>query len=283
MGQLVYYGICLLITFWLTSYKVLFITPFQIESKEGVEEWAYFDSKTKKILKELSYISLLKLFLQQFEKIVLVYQNTVQDSSIYSLVSNLGSIIVRFVFAPLEEIAYNYYARGTELESKTTLITLIKIILLFSVMCIGFGFRYAGNVLHLLYGEKWVSSESVLGFQCFMILVGIMGLNGTIDAFVMARADAVHTIPQLKYYTIISTGVYFGSSFVLLHYGLGAAGLFLGNSLGMLTKIIINWKIEVSKHIRMSEFLAKISPSPLFLFILFTSIFSSYQIRTRLN
>ena len=157
MGQLVYYGICLLITFWLTSYKALFITPFQTESKEGVEERAYFDSKTKKILKELSYISLLKLFLQQFEKIVLVYQNTVQDSSIYSLVSNLGSIIVRFVFAPLEEIAYNYYARGTELESKTTLITLIKIILLFSVMCIGFGFRYAGNVLHLLYGEKWVS------------------------------------------------------------------------------------------------------------------------------
>ena len=102
--------------------------------------------------------------------------------------------------SPLEEIAYNY--RRTELESRSTLITLIKIILLFSVMCIGFGFRYAGNVLHLLYGEKWVSSESVLGFQCFMILVGIMGLNFIIGAFVMARADAVHTRP----YAIISTG-----------------------------------------------------------------------------
>lgn len=62
----------------------------------------YLDSKTKKILKELSYISILKLLLQQFEKLVLVWGKAVEVSSIYSLVSNLGSIIVRFVFAPLE-------------------------------------------------------------------------------------------------------------------------------------------------------------------------------------
>lgn len=116
-------------------------------------------------------------------------------------------------------------------------------------MCIGFGFRYAGNVLQLLYGEKWVNEDSVLAFQCFMVLVGVMGLNGTIDSFVMARADAVNTIPKLKYFTVVSTGVQIGASFFLLHSGFGAAGLFLGNTLGMVTKIIINWNIEVSKHI----------------------------------
>lgn len=135
--------------------------------------------------------------------------------------SNLGSIIVRFVFAPLEEIAYNYYARGSEQESKKTLITLIKVIMLFSILCIGFGFRYAENVLYLLYGAKWVNEESVFGFQCFMILVGVMGINGAIDSFVLARADPVTTVPKLKYFTIVSTLIYIGSSLLLLHLGLG--------------------------------------------------------------
>ena len=40
-------------------------------------EYEYFDKKSKKVLRELSFISLLKLVLQQFEKIVLVFNSTV--------------------------------------------------------------------------------------------------------------------------------------------------------------------------------------------------------------
>jgi hypothetical protein len=54
-----------------------------------------------------------------------------------------------------------------------------------------------------------------------MVSIWILGLNGTIDAFVIARADPDKTVPLIKYFTILSTIVYFGSSFLFLHLGLG--------------------------------------------------------------
>lgn len=50
--------------------------------------------------------------MQEVEKIVMVMVNDVQILSVFSLVSNLGSIIARFIFQPLEEIAYNIFAKS---------------------------------------------------------------------------------------------------------------------------------------------------------------------------
>lgn len=72
-------------------------------------------------------------------------------SSVYSLISHIGSIIVRYLFAPLEEIAYNYYSRGSETDSIRALIQLIKALLYFSTLCILYGFRYSHNVLEIVY------------------------------------------------------------------------------------------------------------------------------------
>lgn len=54
-----------------------------------------------------------------------------------------------------------------------------------------------------------------------MFLVAIIGLNGTIDSFVIARADPVNTIPKLKYYTVLTTFSDFGSSFYCCTLALG--------------------------------------------------------------
>lgn len=66
----------------------------------------------------------------------------------------------------------------------------------------------------------------------------------------MARADEVKTIPKFKYFTLLSTMVYIGCSLVLLNIGLGyiwiyhrAAGLFLGNSINFLIRMVISWNI----------------------------------------
>lgn len=112
VGQLVYYMAALIITWAVSKHKIMGIRA--INSQNENQSALYVDPKTKKVLKELSFLSGFKLFLQQFEKFVLVFNSTVLTSSIYSLISNLGSIIARFVFAPLEEISYNYYSRGSE-------------------------------------------------------------------------------------------------------------------------------------------------------------------------
>jgi hypothetical protein len=54
-----------------------------------------------------------------------------------------------------------------------------------------------------------------------MVLIWILGLNGTMDAFVIARANPDKTIPLIKYFTVLSTIVYFGSSLFFLHLGYG--------------------------------------------------------------
>jgi O-antigen/teichoic acid export membrane protein len=128
---------------------------------------------------------------------------------------------VRFLFAPLEEITYNYYTRGSEEESKKTLLGLLRVITVLSCLSVGFGFRYSENVLFILYGEKWVSADSVLAFQCYMALLAVLGINGTMEAFVMARADVVKTIPKFKYFTLLSTAFYVSTSLLLLHLGFG--------------------------------------------------------------
>jgi hypothetical protein len=75
--------------------------------------------------------------------------------------------------------------------------------------------------LVVLYGEKWVSYESVFAFQCYMVLLGVLGINGTMETFVVARADVIHTIPKLKYYTILNAMIFIVSSLLLLQLGLG--------------------------------------------------------------
>jgi hypothetical protein len=96
-----------------------------------------------------------------------------------------------------------------------------KILTVFSLLCVGFGLRYAEDVLFVLYGEKWVNDDTVFAFQCYMVLLGVIGINGSMEAFVMARADVVRTVPKLKYFTVFNAMVFIGSSLLLLNAGFG--------------------------------------------------------------
>lgn len=52
IGQLIFYLMCLILTFCLTKYKILFIQPISVEKsdKKGSQN-IYLDQKTKKVLK----------------------------------------------------------------------------------------------------------------------------------------------------------------------------------------------------------------------------------------
>lgn len=145
------------------------------------------DASTKQSLKDFSFLSFLKLILQEFERIVLVVMDTAKISSVYTLISNLGSIVVRYIFAPLNEIMFNYFSRGDEKESVAALIAFVKATLLFSVLSLSFGFNYSESFLLLLYGEKWVDSESILAMRTYTVLLSVLGLNGIVEAFTFAR------------------------------------------------------------------------------------------------
>ncbi len=126
--------------------------------------------------------------IHQFEKIALVALDVSSFSSIYVLISNLGSIVVRYVFAPLEEVVYNYFSRGDEKESIKTLILLVKSITLFSCLSLTFGYNFSEAFLGFLYGEKWVEPDSIRALQIYTVLLSFLGINGIMEAFLFAKA-----------------------------------------------------------------------------------------------
>jgi hypothetical protein len=67
---------------------------------DGKTEFIHENMKTS--AKEFSVISIIKLFLQELEKIILVALNIPTLSSDYTLINNLGSLIPRYLFLPLE-------------------------------------------------------------------------------------------------------------------------------------------------------------------------------------
>lgn len=53
----------------------------------------------------------MKFLLQELEKIVMViYKNPIIAGE-YSLISNIGAIIPRFIYAPLEEVSFNLFPK----------------------------------------------------------------------------------------------------------------------------------------------------------------------------
>lgn len=94
-------------------------------------------------MKDFTGTAILKYFLHEFEKVVLVLMNVAHISSIYSLISNLGSMVVRYLFAPLNEIIFNYFSRGDGKESVGALVTFIKSVAIFSMLVISFGYNYS--------------------------------------------------------------------------------------------------------------------------------------------
>jgi hypothetical protein len=60
---------------------------------------------------QLSIISILKLLLSEIEKLVLITLSPPSTIGQFQVISNLGSLIPRLIFAPTEEIAFNLIAR----------------------------------------------------------------------------------------------------------------------------------------------------------------------------
>ena len=104
--------------------------------------------------------------------------NISETSAVYSLISNLGSVIVRYIFSPLNEIIFNHFSRGEEKESLKAFISLIRFIMLLSIVILSFSYNYSSAFLSFLYGNKWVTQESIFSMRIYMLLVTFLGFNG---------------------------------------------------------------------------------------------------------
>lgn len=80
-----------------------------------IEGHAYYViPEMKETGKQFSILSLLKLISQELEKLILINvrsSETGRSQAEYLLVSNIGSMIPRYIYAPIEEVAFNLFAK----------------------------------------------------------------------------------------------------------------------------------------------------------------------------
>ncbi|CAE8624654.1 unnamed protein product, partial [Polarella glacialis] len=139
----------------------------------------------------------LKLALTEGEKMLLLVLFSEREWGVFGLVSNLGSIVVRLLFAPTEEIAFSAFSArsGSEEggERRSSNLRLLRGLLLLQGgvgwvgLCFGPGF--SGLAVRVLYGADWAASEAPSVLSAYCVLLFCMGLNGILEAFMYAQCS----------------------------------------------------------------------------------------------
>jgi oligosaccharide translocation protein RFT1 len=118
-------------------------------------------------------------------------------------VQNLGSVVVRLVFWPIEKGAYRAFSETTGGQVSTDdnkkgpdasvhrhipqLQLLLRIVMLCACLACSFGPSYSFSAIHVLLTSRWSSTTApaVLGAYCFYLL--FLAVNGVSEAYIHAR------------------------------------------------------------------------------------------------
>ncbi|XP_068598864.1 man(5)GlcNAc(2)-PP-dolichol translocation protein RFT1 [Brachionichthys hirsutus] len=195
--------------------------------------------------------SFLKQILTEGERYVMTFFNVLSfgDQGVYDLVNNLGSMVARFVFLPIEESFYIFFAkvleRGRDVKSQKqeevaisaeVLECLLKLVLLIGLIITVFGYAYAHLVLDVYGGSLLSTGAGPTLLRCYSSYVLLLAVNGVTECFVFA-AMSQKEVDEYNY-VMLALSV----SFLLLSYVLtgwaGAVGFVLANCLNMGLRIM---------------------------------------------
>eukprot|EP00435_Cladocopium_sp_Y103_P016081 s625_g4.t1 len=175
------------------------------------------------------------------EKILLMVLFNAQQWGVFGLVSNLGSIVLRLLFAPIEEIAYSVFSAASldpeKPESRKAQVSLLRALLLLQggVGWLGlcFGPSFSETAVRILYGQEWAASEAPVVLAAYCAFLFFASLNGIFEAFMYSQCSPAW-VRQCNFWQV-------GISLVLLlvswvGQSAGPIALVLANSLAMLLR-----------------------------------------------
>jgi oligosaccharide translocation protein RFT1 len=186
------------------------------------------------------------LLLQEGERILLKVTSTLVDQGLYSVVANLGSLVVRIVFLPLEEVSYAFFARsfastaksdeGVERESQVlrcgeVLLALMRLLCLIGGLVMSLGPPLSFFVVDTLYGSRLSSTEAPIILRAYCLYITLLAVNGVTEAFVRATITPAQQ-SSLNGWLVLISGAQVVSSITLLH-RFGATGLVYANCVGI--------------------------------------------------
>lgn len=160
----------------------------------------WYSSTIIKYLWTFEKQSFIKQILTEAERYLMTMFNLINfnDQGIYDIVSNIGSLIPRFLFHSLEESYFIFFSKEVRYQhnnkptklSFTTLKTIIKFVTFVGFVIAFFGQTYSPILLFFYGGDNIVSKESkgpVL-IENYFIYVFFLALNGITECYFMATA-----------------------------------------------------------------------------------------------
>lgn len=195
--------------------------------------------------------SFLKQILTEGERYVMTFLNVLSfgDQGIYDIVNNLGSMVARFVFLPIEESFYVFFAkvveRGRDVKSQKqdevsmaaeVLGCLLKLVLVIGLIITVFGYAYSHLALDIYGGSLLSSGAGPSLLRCYSSYVLLLAINGVTECFVFAAMSK----EEVDRYNIVMLAL--SVSFLLLSYMLtwwaGGIGFIMANCLNMGLRIL---------------------------------------------
>lgn len=193
----------------------LLLTPFSYFTNKSNRKNKRRD--TLRLAGTFSFQAIEKLVLAEGTKMAAATTQSAYHQGIYGLVSNLGSLVVRTFFQPLEEAAFLAFShsshnatisesnrRKLQISSSSSSITtttaitkdvaLLKALLQTALLlgCIGAAFAPAYSHLALLlgYSTRWANTEAPIALAAYgLLLLPLLAVNGILEAYVHAVAN----------------------------------------------------------------------------------------------
>ncbi|XP_029411259.1 protein RFT1 homolog isoform X3 [Nannospalax galili] len=190
--------------------------------------------------------SFLKQILTEGERYVMTFLNVLNfgDQGVYDIVNNLGSLVARLIFQPIEESFYIFFAKVLEREKDSTLQkqediavaaavleSLLKLALLVGLTITVFGFAYSQLALDIYGGAMLSSGSGPVLMRSYCLYVLLLAINGVTECFTFA-AMSKEEVDRYNF-----TMLALSSSFLVLSYLLtswcGSVGFILANCFNM--------------------------------------------------
>eukprot|EP00123_Amoebidium_parasiticum_P021819 comp7428_c1_seq1/m.3099 comp7428_c1_seq1/g.3099 ORF comp7428_c1_seq1/g.3099 comp7428_c1_seq1/m.3099 type:complete len:574 (-) comp7428_c1_seq1:73-1794(-) len=199
--------------------------------------------------------SLVKQLLTEGERYIMTLFAVIDfgEQGVFDVISNLGALVARFLFSPIEESYYLFFTKVLDRNTTTdptrkavvtqnvrlagrALQTLLKFGLLVGLVFVCYGPSYT-RILLDLYGGSNLSAGTgpyLLSWYCVYVL--LLALNGVGECFVSAASNPSELDVYNRLMVVFSV-VFLVSSLIFTRSSLGAAGFIAGNCVNMSMRI----------------------------------------------
>uniref|UniRef100_A0A673UM78 Protein RFT1 homolog n=1 Tax=Suricata suricatta TaxID=37032 RepID=A0A673UM78_SURSU len=202
--------------------------------KEAKLTWSFFKQ------------SLLKQILTEGERYVMTFLNVLNfgDQGVYDIVNNLGSLVARLIFQPIEESFYIFFAKVLERGKDATLQkqedmvvvaavleSLLKLALLTGLTITTFGFAYSQLALDIYGGVMLSSGSGPVLLRSYCLYVLLLAINGVTECFTFA-AMSKEEVDRYNFTMLALSSSFLALSYLLTQW-CGSVGFILANCFNM--------------------------------------------------